>query len=84
MSYGVPVVSFDCPTGPAELIEDGVNGFLVPLGDIQGAADRVRQLVANPELAVNLGRAAAETAERYSEESVGNLWRSLVRQLETH
>jgi len=84
MSYGVPVVSFDCPTGPAELIEDGVNGFLVPLGDIQQAADRVRQLIANPELGAKLGKAAAETAERYSEDSVGKLWRSLVRQLEIH
>lgn len=37
-TFGVPVVAFDCDYGPAEIIEDGVNGFLVPQDDIPALA----------------------------------------------
>jgi len=37
---GIPVVSYDCPIGPAEIVEDGVNGFLVKQDDIQELADK--------------------------------------------
>lgn len=37
---GIPVVSYDCPIGPAEIIEDGVNGFLVKQDDIEALADK--------------------------------------------
>lgn len=38
VSIGIPVVSYDCPIGPAEIIEDGVNGYLIPMYDIEGLA----------------------------------------------
>ena len=35
MAYGCACISFDCPAGPADLIDDGENGFLVALGDVE-------------------------------------------------
>ncbi len=40
---GVPVVSYDCPMGPAEIVTDGVNGYLVPMGDVDMMADRLTE-----------------------------------------
>lgn len=37
---GIPVVTYDCPIGPAEIVEDGVNGFLVPINDTDELADK--------------------------------------------
>lgn len=81
MAHGVPVVSFDCPTGPAELIEDGANGFLVPMGDVAAAGDRVRRLLGDPALAARLGRAARAVSDTYAEDRVGALWLALVERL---
>ncbi len=38
---GVPVVSYDCPMGPSEIVQEDVNGFLIPMGDTERMADRI-------------------------------------------
>lgn len=45
---GVPVVTFDCPTGPSEIVEAGVNGFIVPLNDIDAYVTSLRRLLDDP------------------------------------
>ncbi len=52
--YGRPVVGFKAG-GIGEWLKDGVNGFLLPIGDVQGMADRIEQLLTQPELAGELG-----------------------------
>jgi glycosyltransferase involved in cell wall biosynthesis len=47
ISLGTPVVSFNCPSGPAEIVVHGVNGFLVPPGDIEGLAERIIHILEN-------------------------------------
>ncbi len=42
---GVPVVSYDCPIGPAEIVKEGVNGHLIPMGDILAAADAIVRIL---------------------------------------
>ncbi len=46
MAAGLPVVAFDCPTGPAELLDGGRRGVLVPPGDSAALADGIRRLAA--------------------------------------
>jgi len=60
MAAGVPVVA-TAAGGTAELIEDGVNGFLLPVGDEEGVAARASAVLADGALARRLGDAAAET-----------------------
>jgi glycosyltransferase involved in cell wall biosynthesis len=81
MSHGVPVVSFDCPVGPREVVTDGHDGLLVPLGDIAGLAAALNRLVEDPALRRDLGGNAAVSARRYSAEVIGPQWEALFTDL---
>ena len=64
MSRGCPVVSYDIRYGPREQITDGVEGFLVPPGDIALLAQRVIELLRSPELVGQMSAAASRRAEQ--------------------
>jgi glycosyltransferase involved in cell wall biosynthesis len=81
MSYGLPVVAFDCPYGPAEIITDGVDGFLVGGRDIQLFADRVCLLIENFSLRQNMGLCAIHSSQRFAAERVMPLWKDLFEHL---
>ena len=55
-ALGLPVVSTRCPTGPDEIVEDGVTGTLVPPGDVQAVADALRSMLSNEERRAAMGR----------------------------
>jgi poly(glycerol-phosphate) alpha-glucosyltransferase len=65
MARGCPVVAYDIKYGPREQITDGVDGFLVPAGDVDLLADRVIALLSSPDLVRRLSAAARERAQRY-------------------
>jgi glycosyltransferase involved in cell wall biosynthesis len=65
MALGKPLVA-GAEGGPAEIVRDGVDGFLVPYGDVATLGDRVSRYLADPELAARTGRAAAEHARAFS------------------
>jgi glycosyltransferase involved in cell wall biosynthesis len=81
MSKGLPVVSFDCPTGPAEIVVNDHNGVLVPNGDIPALTEALRQLIEDDEQRARLGRGALETASRYDAEAIGHQWIELIERL---
>jgi glycosyltransferase involved in cell wall biosynthesis len=81
MSAGMPVVSTDCPTGPAELIEDGRNGVLVAPHDIAALAAGMRTMIEDAQLRERSGAAAAETVRAYSLERIGARWDELLQAL---
>jgi glycosyltransferase involved in cell wall biosynthesis len=64
MVAGVPCVSYDCETGPSELIADGENGLLVPVGNKAAFARALDQLAMDPKWAQGLGVRAAQIADR--------------------
>ncbi|MER6288687.1 glycosyltransferase family 4 protein [Streptomyces sviceus] len=66
MRCGLPVVSTDCPHGPAEIIADRVDGRLVPVGDRDALAAALLELVGDDELRRRMGRAALENAGRFA------------------
>ena len=81
MGVGLPVVSFDCPTGPRDLIDDGANGYLVPDGDIPSLARRIGDLIESPDTRRSMGAAAKKTAEGFSPDSLAQRWEELFAEL---
>lgn len=75
MALGIPVVSTDCPCGgPATLIEDGVNGLLVPVGDAFALSDAFRKILSDTELAEKLGENAHNVAQDLNPDKVNGEW----------
>ncbi|MFF2650822.1 glycosyltransferase family 4 protein [Streptomyces sp. NPDC058045] len=81
MRCGVPVVSTDCPLGPAEIVRDGVDGRLVPVGDADALADAMLELIGDPERRRAMGRAALEGAARFDAAPVVARYEELFAEL---
>ena len=74
LTFGVPAVAFDCPSGPREIIRDGVNGFLVPLSDDALFADKLMEA-----LRMDWDREAIrQTVQRYTVQAIGRQYYDLI------
>ncbi|GGO10609.1 hypothetical protein GCM10010116_21260 [Microbispora rosea subsp. aerata] len=78
MSKGLPVVSYDCPTGPKEMISHGHDGLLVKPGKIHAMADAIRTLIEDEDLRRRMGAGALKTAARYDLDVIGARWEDLL------
>jgi GalNAc-alpha-(1->4)-GalNAc-alpha-(1->3)-diNAcBac-PP-undecaprenol alpha-1,4-N-acetyl-D-galactosaminyltransferase len=78
MACGLPVISFDCPSGPSEIISHGQNGLLVPAGDVQGLAAAMDRLMSSDSQRRQLAVNAVEVADRYRPERIFGMWDSLL------
>ena len=81
MACGMPVVSFDCPSGPADIVRDGIDGYLVPPNDVAALAAAMDQLMGNDSLRHSLAARAKEVTSRFSPERILGQWRDLVNQV---
>ncbi|WP_406333518.1 glycosyltransferase family 4 protein [Streptomyces sp. NBC_00203] len=81
MSHSLPVVSFDCPTGPADVLTHGVDGLLVPPEDPDALADAMARLMADERLRAAMGVAAVLTAASYGPDAVHHRWEALFTEL---
>lgn len=67
MAAGMAVISFDCIAGPADLIDDGLNGFLVPVNDHKQYVDKLGRLMDDVELRRKFGANAKEKMKKFNE-----------------
>ncbi|MCH5308881.1 MAG: glycosyltransferase family 4 protein [Prevotella sp.] len=81
MQCGVPCISFDCPYGPADIIDNGNDGILVENGNIKGFAEAVLKLMNDDELRIQMGKAAQMKAKRYLPEMIMPQWIELFNRL---
>ncbi|MGW4290876.1 glycosyltransferase family 4 protein [Streptomyces sp. NPDC004673] len=70
MRCGLPVVSTDCDHGPGEIIQDGVDGRLVPVGDADAFGAALLELVRDDERRRTMGKAALENSRRFAPDTV--------------
>jgi glycosyltransferase involved in cell wall biosynthesis len=77
MNCGLPVVAFDCPYGPGDLITDGSDGYLIKDRDFNAFADRICELIENPELRKTMSKTALTSSQRYTAEQMMPLWLQL-------
>ncbi|MCB0630481.1 MAG: glycosyltransferase [Lewinella sp.] len=66
MAHGCACISFDCIAGPSDLIDDGVNGFLVPVGDHKQYREKLQLLLSDPELTAQFGENAMMKMKQFS------------------
>ena len=82
MRCGLPVVSTDCPHGPREIIEDGVDGRLVPVDDVSAIAGALLDLIDDDGLREKAARAARTSSERFDPARIATrheeIWTELV------
>jgi GalNAc-alpha-(1->4)-GalNAc-alpha-(1->3)-diNAcBac-PP-undecaprenol alpha-1,4-N-acetyl-D-galactosaminyltransferase len=81
MACGVAAISFNCPSGPADIIRDGVDGILVPPEDVPALVAALDRLMRNDEERRQLASRAPEVAKRFSRDKVLLLWEELFQQL---
>lgn len=78
MGTGLPVIAFDCPTGPRHMIEHERTGLLIPDGDVQAYTEGLRRLMADGDLRQSYGAQGARSVQRYSIGRVVAEWESLI------
>ncbi|MGL4733027.1 MAG: glycosyltransferase family 4 protein [Fusobacteriaceae bacterium] len=81
MSCGLPVVSFDCPCGPRDLIEDGENGYLIPVNDIELMSEKILDLIHDHEKICRFSENGRKKASEYSEEKIMEKWKKLFTEI---
>ena len=82
MSHGCPVISYDLRYGPADLIDDGINGLLVPYGDRKAMADRIVATLPDAGLLARLSAAAIVRAADFGEAAFAARWGALFTELD--
>jgi glycosyltransferase involved in cell wall biosynthesis len=70
MASGLPVIV--TPNGPGDIVRDGIDGFIVPLRDVDAIVEKLEHLRANPEARIEMGRNAQERAKLFTWENYTN------------
>lgn len=78
MSAGLPVISYDCIAGPSDMIEDGKNGFLIPLFKDKLFEERLRYLMNNEEIREQMGIYAKESIIKFSVSNIGKQFYNFI------
>jgi glycosyltransferase involved in cell wall biosynthesis len=81
LAHGVAAVSFDCETGPRDIIRDGIDGLLVSTGDLPALTAALDRLMGDEAARRGFAGRAVEARERFSMERVAGMWEALFMQV---
>jgi glycosyltransferase involved in cell wall biosynthesis len=78
---GLPIVSFDCETGPSDIVIDNGNGFLIECFDIEKMVQKISRLCSDYDLRVKFGKNAVKNVRKFRPELINSAWEELFRQM---
>lgn len=81
MACGLPCVSFNCPSGPADIIQQGEDGFLVEKENTEELANKIIKLMENEDLRKSMGAKAKKNVQRYQADQIVMQWDRLFKEL---
>lgn len=81
MQLGLPVVSFDCPHGPREIVSHGETGLLIPNGDVDAFAEALSTMISNPTMREEMAKEALVQVERFGDKVISTKWVDLIEQM---
>jgi len=76
---GLPIISYDCPTGPRNIVSDGKDGILVPYDDESAFVKNLEKLLSDADLRGSMGKQAQVSVARFSQQAVMEQWRQLIQ-----
>lgn len=82
MAHGLPVISYDCDTGPRDLIRQDIDGLLVPPGSTDGLKAALARLMSDEAMRARFAKRAIEARERFSMQRISGMWEHLFTGLE--
>lgn len=77
--FGIPSISTNCPHGPSDMIQDGENGFLVPVGDENALAYKMQMLMESEKLQEKFTETALESTKKYEMEPIAEEWMRVIK-----
>ncbi|MBP2546892.1 glycosyltransferase family 4 protein [Acinetobacter guillouiae] len=78
ISFGLPCISYDCPSGPRDIVENEVNGYLIPMDDFEGLRNATLNLLTNSEKLHKLADGAYNTSLKWNDEAVLKKWKKIL------
>jgi len=79
--HHLPIVAFDCQTGPSEIVEDGISGILVKQDDLMGMKDALRQLIESEDLRKKYASHAKDNLHLFEKNHIMNQWMALIERV---
>jgi len=77
-AFGLPIVSFDCETGPSEIVKNNEDGFIVPMNDTVQFTEKLDLLVNNFDLRKKMGRKATENVKEFYPDKIIKQWEDIL------
>ena len=81
MACGIPVVSFDCPCGPKDIVADGEDGVLVENGNVEAFADALIDLIRDVDKRCEMSWKARMNVQRFKIEEIARKWQKVFDEL---
>lgn len=79
--YNLPIVSFRCPTGPNEIVEDGVNGYLIDCYDTDKMSERLLKLMEDSNLRTSFANHAKDNMDKFDKDKIIQQWIDLIEEM---
>jgi glycosyltransferase involved in cell wall biosynthesis len=80
LSAGLPLIAFDCKTGPREVIVSGENGFIIPKFEVESMSNSIDQIAFDKDLRMRMGKNSLNRKHLFSQNTIVEKWISLINE----